>query len=420
MDFKTVIREQREELETIEREERLVRREPLDAAKNLLQHPNILAVLGVRRCGKSIFSYLLAKSGRYGYINFDDERLIGTKAGDLNRILQAFYELHGDVDYIVLDEVQNVEGWELFASRLRRTKKVIITGSNSQLLAGELATRLTGRHVDILLFPFSFGEFLNSKGAKAGAVPTTREKAELLNFLREYLEQGGFPEVKKFGKAMLPGIYDDILTKDILLRYGIKKKEDFRRLASYLVTNCCEEITYSKLSKVLGVKHVSTLSNWISYLENSFLFLKLERFSFKLKQQFLAPKKVYCVDNGIVTTIGFRFSENLGKLMENSVAIELQRRTSADPSAGVYYWKDHQQHEVDFVLKKGTAVSQLIQVTYADSREEVRDREIKALIKAGRELRCKNLGVVTWDYEGEIRMGKRTIRCVPLWKWLLS
>ena len=133
MDFKSIIKEQREELERIEQDEKIIERENLEQARRFLQHPNVLAILGIRRCGKSIFSYLAAKDGKMGYINFDDERLAGLTSEDLNRILESFYELYGDVDYVVLDEIQNVDGWELFVNRLRRTKRVILTGSNSKL-----------------------------------------------------------------------------------------------------------------------------------------------------------------------------------------------------------------------------------------------------------------------------------------------
>lgn len=419
MDLKAIIKEQREELEKIEKEERIIKREYLDTANEFLKYPNILAVIGVRRCGKSIFSHLLVRESTFGYVNFDDERFAGINAEDLNKILEAFYELYGDIDCIVLDEIQNIEKWELFANRLRRTKRVIVTGSSSKLLAGELATRLTGRYIDITLFPFSFREFLDLKQFKRATVYTTREKAELLKFLNEYLSEGGFPEVHKFGKRIISRIYEDIVAKDILLRYKIKKRENIRALAKYLVTNFCEEVSYSKLAKALGVKHVSTLSNWISYLESSFLILKLERFAFKLKQQFLAPKKIYCIDTGIINAISFRFSENFGKLMENSVAIELQRKKAAH-EIEIYYWKDYQQNEVDFVIKRGTVIKQLIQVTHASSRDEIKERELKALLKASKELRCSNLLVISWDYEAEERIKEKKIKFVPLWEWLLE
>lgn len=419
MDYKPIIKEQKEELLKIEKEEKIVKRELLENAKSFLQYPNILAIIGVRRCGKSIFSYLIAKESNFGYINFDDERLIGINAEELDKILQSFYELYGDIEYIVLDEIQNINGWELFVNRMRRTKKVIITGSNSKLLYGELATHLTGRYIDILLFPFSFREFLELKGIKKSESYTTKEKAEILSCLNEYLKIGGFPEVNKFGKAILSRIYDDIVIKDILLRYKIKKNEDIRKLAKYLITNFSEEFSYSKLSKILGVKHVSTISNWVSYLESSFLILKLEKFGFKLKNQFLSSKKIYCIDNGIVNSIGFSFSENFGRIMENVVAVELQRKKSAN-LIEVYYWKNPQQNEVDFVIKEKNNVIELIQVSYANSKEEIKEREIKSLIKASLELKCENLIIITWDYENEEIVKNKKIKFVPLWKWLLN
>ncbi len=420
MDFKSIIKEQKEEIETLERNERIIEREAFGSAKEFLKHPNILAVIGVRRCGKSVLSTLIAKSGKYGYINFDDERLSGIKAEELNKILQAFYGLYGDIDFIVLDEVQNVEKWELFANRLRRTKRVIITGSNSNLLAGELSTHLTGRHIDVMLFPFSFREFLETKQFRKAAVYTTAEKAEIIGSMEEYLRCGGFPEVRKFGMAIIPKIYEDIIAKDILLRYRIRKRNEIRSIARYLVTNFSEENSYTKLSKIFGVKHISTVSNWISYLESSFLIFKLERFSFKLKEQFLSPKKFYCIDNGIINSIAFGISDNKGKLMENCVAVELFRRKTYGFMLDVHYWKDYRQKEVDFVIKKGKEVEQIIQVTYANSRMDIKEREINSLLKCSDELRCRNLTIITWDYEDEEKVKNRKIIFIPLWKWLLQ
>jgi len=420
MDFKSIIKEQREELEKIEKEEKIIERASLEESKRALKYPNILAILGIRRCGKSIFSYLLAKPHKFAYINFDDERFVGLRSEDLNKILESFYELYGDIDYIVLDEIQNIGNWELFVNRLRRTKKIILTGSNSRLLSGELSTHLTGRYLDELLFPFSFREFLKFKDFKENRAYTTQEKAKIMKFLQEYLEIGGFPEAYKFGKGMISRIYEDIITKDILLRHNITKKEEIKKLAKYLVTNSSEEITYSKLARIFNIKHVSTISNWISYLENAFLIFKLERFDFKLKQQFIAPKKVYCIDSGLVNSIGFKFSENKGKVIENEVALELQRRKSRDKSLEVYYWKDHQQNEVDFVLKRDKKVETLIQVSYIDSKEEIREREINTLLKASKNLKCKNLILITWDYETEEKFEGEKIRFIPLWKWLLE
>jgi len=419
MDLKVIIKEQRQEIEKIEKKEKIIEREMLKEAKTFLSHPNIVVVTGIRRCGKSIFSYLLEKNNKFAYINFDDERLSEVTGKELNKILEAFYELYGDVEYIILDEIQNVSGWELFVSRLRRTKKVILTGSNSNLLSGELATHLTGRYVDIKLFPFSFHEFLTLKGFQFSKAYTTEERARIFSYLNDYLVLGGLPEVYKFGKAIAVKIYEDILTKDIALRYKINKVGEFKNLAKYLISNSSEEVSFTKLSNILGVKHVSTISKWVSYIENAFLIFRLERFDFKLKQQFIAPKKIYCLDTGVVDSIGFKFSENKGKILENSVAVELQRRKEKN-NLEIYYWKDARQNEVDFVIKQRTKVIQLIQATYISSKLEIKEKRIKSLLKASKELKCNNLLVITWDYEAEERIDSKKIKFVPLWKWFLE
>ena len=422
MDIRSIIKEQRQELEDINKQERLITREGLDKAKKYLSHPNVLVITGIRRSGKSIFSYLLERDKKFGYINFDDERLFNFKAEDLNKVLSAFYELYGDenLEYLIFDEIQNISGWELFINRLRRTKKVIVTGSNSNLLSSEISTHLTGRHIDVHLFPFSFKEFLNFKNFKIQKTYTTKEKSRILNYLREYSKEGGFPEVYKFGKIMASRIYEDILTKDIILRYQIKKIDEIKKMAKYLISNSTEEISYSKIAKLFGIKHVSTISNWINYLEDSFLIFRLERFSFKLKQQHVAPKKIYCIDTGMVDSIGFKFSENKGKIIENLVALELQRQKSKNQNLEIYYWKNIQQKEVDFVLKENKTIKELIQVSYIESKEEIKKREIDALLKASKELRCKNLKIITWNYESEQKSKGNKIEFIPLWKWFLK
>ncbi|MCS7135433.1 MAG: DUF4143 domain-containing protein [Candidatus Aenigmarchaeota archaeon] len=162
------------------------------------------------------------------------------------------------------------------------------------------------------------------------------------------------------------------------------------------------------------------MSSWIKSLEEAYLIWVLERFSFKIKKNFLSPKKVYCVDNGLITTLGFFTTENFGRLMENLVAIELFRRKSYwHNNWEIYYWKDYQQKEVDFVVKEGLHVKQLIQVTYASAKDEINKREIVALIKASSVLKCKDMLIITWDYEDEIKLGNKAIKCVPLWRWVL-
>jgi predicted AAA+ superfamily ATPase len=423
-EIKGVIVSQREEMDEKFREGRIIEREPnVNNLRRFLAYPNILVILGIRRCGKSVFSWQIFRDEMFGYINFDDERLFGVKAKDLDLVLQAFYELYGDIDYIILDEPQNVEGWELFANRLRRTKKVIITGSNSRLLSGELASHLTGRYVDFMLMPFSFREYLSYRGVSLSREDfySTRRVAEVKRYFEEYMRVGGMPEVYMFGREILVRIYGDIIEKDVLGRFRIRMRETFKEFVKYLMSNVASEFTMRKLSHIFEVKDVHTIRNWIDALGNSYLFFVLERYSPKLKEQIIAPKEIYCMDNGLVNVISFKTTERYGKLMENLVAVELLRRKKYwYNSLEIYYWRDYQQNEVDFVLKEDTQIKQLIQVTYASSKNDIDEREIKGLMKASDVLMCKDLLIITWDYEDVLNIGNKMIKCVPLWKWLLN
>lgn len=416
--LKNIITGQKKEIEEEFKKENIIQRENLDYVKPFLKHPNILAILGVRRAGKSTFAVLLTRelNENFGYINFDDERLLGLKTEDLDKVLQAFYELYGEISLIILDEPQNVAGWELFANRLRRTKKVIITGSNSQLLSGELATHLTGRYIDFTLYPFSFREVLKLKPD----IHLTEDIAKTRMLLARYMQESGFPESMKFGSRIVENIYRDIIAKDCLDRHEIKNKKTFKEVSNYLASNFSSEFTYSKLSSIFGIKDVHTTKNYVEYLKEAFLIIVLDRFSHKLKQQAIAPKKAYVIDHGICNFLSFKISKDFGKLMENIICIELMRKKSTNPHLEVYYWKDHQQNEVDFVIKEGSKINQLIQSCYDVSNSDTKNREVSALIKASKELKCNNLVIITGDYESEEKIDGKLIKFVPLWKWLLN
>lgn len=423
--LKRIIVDQIEDLAIFLRNEKIIERElNTSHLKNYLRHPNVLVISGVRRSGKSTLSALIFTGERYGYLNFDDERLSGFIPSDFNKLLQAFYELYGTgLDSFVFDEIQNIKGWEVFISRLRRTKKIVITGSNARLLSGELATSLTGRYISFTLYPFSFREFLTLSNTPAGKekIYSTKAISEIKIRLKEYMEQGGFPEVFKFGRRMVRTIYDDIISKDILLRYQIKRKSTFKELSGYLVSSFGKEITFRKLSNIFNIKDVHTTRNYVHYLSESFLIFPLERFSYKLKQRYIAPKKVYCIDCGMINALAFQFSANEGRLMENAVFLELLRRRSyREEIDDIYYWRDHTQCEVDFVLKKGRKVVQLIQVCMDIEDISTRKREIKSLLKAGDELQCNNLLIITLDTQRTERHNSRQIEMIPLWRWLIE
>lgn len=417
-EIKRIITDQKEAIEEKLSSENIIDREFLNYCKRFTTHPNVFLLSGVRRSGKSISSYLLFRGQKFAYINFDDERLYGLEAKELNNVLEAFYSLYGNVKRVILDEIQNIKGWELFVNRIRENKIVIVTGSNANLLSKELATYLTGRYVDFTIYPFSFREFLKYKNV-APNIYSTRSIAQIKNLLNEYIKTGGFPEVYKFDKKFLLSLYESIITKDVVLRYKIKYVKSLKDLARLFISNFSSEITFNKLKNILLVKSVHTVKNYFEYLESSFLVFKLERFSFKLKEQVLAPKKVYIIDTGLVNAIGFQSRESQGRIIENIVAIQLMRKKAENPLLRIFYWKDHQQKEVDFVIKD-TKVKQLVQVCYDIEDYNTKERELKALIKASTELKCKNLLVITWDFEGEEKIKSRKIIFKPLWKWLLG
>ncbi|MHB1830547.1 MAG: ATP-binding protein [Candidatus Micrarchaeaceae archaeon] len=417
--LKRIIADQKQALE--KRLERNIIDRDVPDLQRFINAPNVLAILGVRRSGKSTLASLIMKGKRFGYVNFDDERLFGMVTGELNLLLQAIYELEGDVEFLLFDEIQNVSGWELFVSRLRDTKKIVITGSNSKLLSGELSTHLTGRHIDFELFPFSFNEFLKYNGYRfeKSKSYSTSSTAAIKSALDRFVDCGGFPEVNVLGKEILPSIYTDIIQKDAILRFNIRHVAGFKELSKYLISNVSSEFTFSKLKSITSIRDIHTIKKYVDYLSSTYLIIVLDRFSFKLKEQFISPKKVYCIDHGIAKSISAAL--DISKSMENMVAVELLRRTKLmGNETGLFYFRNYAQNEVDFVVARGKSPEQLIQVTYASEIKGIKEREMKGLAIASNALKCNNLLIITWDYEGDIAYDGKKIRVVPLWKWLID
>jgi predicted AAA+ superfamily ATPase len=421
-DYIRIVQDQKAEVQDQLDKSGIIERDvPTDRLEHYLSAPNILAVLGVRRCGKSVLSHLLLKGRKYGFLNFDDERLAGTRTEDLNNILEAVYHVYDKPEYLLFDELHNVPGWELFVNRMRRSYRVVITGSNAKMISGELATHLTGRYIDFTLYPFSFKEFLRFRGHEKVDTGTTLSDARAKRALKDYIDVGGFPEVYTFGKDLTRKIYSDIVHRDILNRYDIRNGTSFEEMARYLISNSAREFSYSKLKNIFGLKRVETARKYVSYLTASYLVLVLSRYSSKLKEQVIAPRKAYCIDTGMVRAVGFAESNNIGPNFENIVAIELQRRLANETNCEVFYWKDHQGREVDFVVKEGTKVRQLLQVAY-ELDGDVRRKELDALLRASMDLKCKDLVIITGDHEGNEKARtngiERDVRFIPLWKWL--
>ncbi|MEM3039706.1 MAG: ATP-binding protein, partial [Candidatus Methanomethylicaceae archaeon] len=325
-------------------------------------------------------------------------------------------------DFLLLDEIQNVNGWELWANSLqRRGYRLIITGSNAKLLSKELATHLTGRFLELENYPFSFREFLRFKKFDTDQLEYLKERqGEAKRLLREYLERGGFPEylVEGLDESYLRTLFDSIVYNDIVKRWKVKNAVKVEDLARYLVSIFGREYSATKLRNTLDLKSTVTVQNYVKYLEEAFIIFSLERFSLKMKEFMKAPKKVYCVDLGLSNAISTRMSEEFGLRMENAVFLELKRRGFKE-NRNMFYFRKNDK-EVDFLLKEGLEVKELIQVTYASGRDEIEKREIKALIEAGELLNCKNMLLITWDYNEEETLEGRTIKFLPLWKWLIG
>ncbi len=379
----------------------------------------INVIIGPRRAGKSFFAvHALSRLGTFGYANFDDEKLLDTK--DYNEIIDAINSLYNNPKYLLLDEIQNLDKWELFVNRLKRQGyNLVITGSNSNLLSKELATHLTGRYLLINIFPFSFKEYLDAKGI---ALTESEIKEELF----AYLTYGGYPEplLKKTEyKDYLSTLFNSIIYKDILKRFRIRHVQAMEDLAVYLISNTAQEFSYNTLSSVTKCRSVHTVQKYLGYLEEAFIFFKIGRFSFKVREQIASNKKIYCVDNGFIHAKAFKFSPDIGKLYENIVAVEL-KKLEMNGIANVYYWKSEQQEEVDFVIKQELKIKQLIQVCHDLGNIKTKDREVRSLLKASKELACNDLLVLTEDYEGEEEINwfgiRKKVRFMPLWRWLLN
>jgi len=404
--------------------------------KEFLNSPinKIISVYGVRRSGKSFILRQIAKflSENFGpknnlYINFEDVRL-EKNLETLLKCYEAYLEIIRPTSkpFLILDEIQEVDGWERFVRSLQEKNeaKIIVSGSSSKLMSEDLTSLLSGRDIPVEIFPLNFNEFLSfNKISIKSFEEVLINKSLLIKSLREYIEFGGFPEVvieknESMKKEILKRYFDTILVKDVKNRFRLRESDYIEKLGIFYLTNVASHISFNRLSKVLKIP-TKTVERFSKFISVSRMIFFLEKFSFGAKERIVSPLKVYSIDTGISNAIGFKFMENFGKVMENLVAIELQRKFKK-PVFEVFYFKDYQQHEVDFVIKEGLKINQLIQVTYASSKDEIEKREIKALIKASDLLKCKNLLIITWDYEDEIKVNNKTIKCLPLWKWLLE
>lgn len=381
--------------------------------------PHAVVVSGLRRAGKStLLAQMAHRLGEdmFYYLNFEDERFLGFGAEDANDLWALLVEWFGERGIFVVDEIQNVPGWERFVRRFMDLGlKFYISGSNASLLSRDLGSRLTGRYVPVELFPFSFPEFLRFRGY---AVPdlarmTTLDGARLQGYLGEYLRLGGIPEPLKYPEIPLArALYDDVLYRDIATRHRITDVRALRELAYYLMSNPANLVSFNKLKAQLGLGSVNTVRSYIDHLADSWLLFTTNVHDFSVKRQQVAPKKVYVIDTGLANAVGFSFSPNTGRLLENLVFLALRQRTRE-----VFYYTSPGGFEVDFYVPE---TGELVQVAQSLEQPATRDREIRALTDAMRGLGLSQ-GLILTDVNAEpMRVDGLTIETRSIAEWLLT
>ena len=356
-------------------------------------------ITGVRRCGKStvVQMHFLKKSAFY--LNFEDTSLYGFDTKDfeiLNEAIEKFSK-ENSCKYLCFDEIQSVNGWEIFVHRkLEENYLVIVTGSNASLLSWELGTRLTGRHLDYEMFPFSFQEFCVLKKLKVNT-----------NSFSKYLTQGGFPEaIKNESDEILQRLFDDILTRDIAVRHSIRDVRTLKILSLYLASNCGNLISGSKLSAQLGIKTNVTILEYLSYLEQCYLFFFVPKFNYSAKAQSVNPKKVYCIDTGMIQSVTLSSNADMGRMLENAVFIELRRRTK-----NIWYYSES-SFECDFLYGHDSVPENAVQVCY-ELTSENREREVRGLVETCRKFPGVKPLIVTFNQKDKISYDGMIIEAIP-------
>jgi predicted AAA+ superfamily ATPase len=363
-----------------------------------------LIISGIRRCGKSTLlkQFLASKYKSAFFFNFEDIRLYEFSIDDF-RALDTIINNSGK-KVLFFDEIQIIKAWELYVrQKLDQGFQVALTGSNAEMLSRELGTKLTGRHITKELYPFSFSEFAAFK---------QQEKSEVL--FSEYLNTGGFPEVVKTeNKEILPFLIEDIINRDIAVRYGIKDVSTLKRLCSFFMNNVGNMVSPSKLTTAIGVKAPSTVLEYFSYFENCYLINLLPKFAYSAKAQMLAPKKLYMNDTGLINAGTTAFSKNSGHILENAVFYHLRRKQNE-----LYYFNENSA-ECDFIIKEKEQVTQVIQVCWQlDGDNE--EREINGLFAAMDYFKLDEGTIVTFNDSDLLTKSRKTIQIVPAWKWCIN
>ena len=418
--MKNIVLKQRTERDMLVAKDYQQRVEITDSA-TLLASSLIKLITGPRRAGKSVLALQILQGKNYAYLNFDDNSLL--THFDEDAVMKALSEVYPRYEYLLLDEVQNLDGWDKWVTTLyRRGVNLIITGSNANLLSSEMATLLTGRYVETFILPFSMEETL--RFCKVDTNPSlTEEQAALSLAMEDYMKNGGYPEIihsRELEQVYLGSLFDSIILKDVAKRHKIRKTTELYDLADYLISNYGNPMSYTGIATDLNLGSVTTVKNFCKYLEEPYLFWFLPRFDRKLKEMKKADRKVYVVDTGFVSVRSLELSANSGKQLENMVFVELLRRGFNISKKELFYYHTANGKEIDFVTKKGTSVGELIQVSYDITRPKTRKRELDALIIASDELNCNNLTLITWNTNEITKYRGKEIHIISAKNWFLK
>jgi predicted AAA+ superfamily ATPase len=417
--MKTILQNQRKERDELLSRPYLERRSNQDMDLLLNSHL-IKLITGPRRVGKSTQALLMLRNRNFAYLNFDSQQLLD--AWDADLVMRMLDDVYPGYEYLLLDEVQNLDAWDLWVSELYRLgKNLVITGSNAKMLSSEMATALTGKYLKVEMLPFSLEEFFDWNKLDLSKL-NLEQHADASALMDDYLRNGGYPEVvasRQLTRTYLDTLFDSIVWKDVAKRHSVRNVTDLNDLAMYLVSNFCNPVSANELTEELGFSSVNTTKKFMDYLHEPYLFYYLPRYNNKLKLMKKAPRKVYVVDNGFVVAKAFSLSDNLGRLLENQVFVELLRQ-GYDTDKTMFYYRSRNDKEVDFVLRKGTHIEQLVQVCYDMSSPKTEKREVDSLTECAAELNCSNLVIVTNNEERVVEKDGYRIDVVPVVKWSVS
>lgn len=411
--MKNIILNQRKERDELMSRPYLTRRNNHDEDLLLGSHL-IKLITGPRRVGKSTQALLMLRGKNFAYLNFDNQSLL--EAWDANLVMRVLDEVYPGYEYLLLDEVQNLDAWDLWVSELYRFgKNMVITGSNAKMLSSEMATVLTGKYLQVEMLPFSLEEFFDWKKLTLHELKK-EQLAEAAVLTDDYMRNGGYPETvasRQLTRSYLETLFDSIVWKDVVKRHSVRNTAGLNDLAMYLVSNFCNPVSANELAETLGFSSVNTTRKFMDYLHEPYLFFYLPRYNNKLVLMKKAPRKVYVVDNGFVAAKAFALSDNLGRLLENQVFIELIRR-GFDTEKTMFYYHSRNDKEVDFVLRNGNRIERLVQVCYDMSTPKTERREVESLTECAEELKCSNLTIVTYNDRRTIEKNGYQIDVVPI------